>query len=120
MINLNRVTVAGNLTRDPSFNTVKPGATVSKFCIATNERYTDAHGGTRDETTFVDVEVWGKLAESCHQHLQKGAPALVEGKLRATSWEDKETGGRRTRMFVRAERVQFINGISHGDTKSAA
>jgi single-strand DNA-binding protein len=68
----------------------------------------------------VDVEVWGKQAEACNRFLVKGAPAFVEGRLRQDRWDDKATGKPRTRLMIRAERVQFLNGApQRGPANSA-
>lgn len=110
MMTLNRVMLAGNLTRDPELRRTPNGAAVAVFGLAANERFATRQGEQREEVCFVDIEIWGKQAEACCQYLSKGAPAFVEGRLRCDRWEDKQTGQRRSRLLVRADRVQFLQG----------
>ena len=126
MVSMNRVMVAGNLTRDPVVRKTNGGTAVGNFGLAVNDRYATRQGEEREEVCFVEIEVWGKQAESCGQYLTKGAPAFVEGRLRSDRWEDRDTGKPRSRMLVRAERVQFLPapnrapGRSGGVTDTAA
>ena len=108
MMSLNKVMLVGNLTRAPEMRQLPSGQEVGKFGLAVNERYSTAQGEEREEVCFIDVEVWGKLAENCRQYLDKGAPAFVEGRLRLEEWDDRKTGEKRRRMVVRADRVQFL------------
>jgi len=108
MLEVNKVMMAGNLTRDPRVQQTPSGTAVGSFGVALNERYVTRDGESRDQVCFVEVEVWGRQAEACAQFLTKGAPAFVEGRLRHDRWEDKETGQPRSRLFVRADRVQFL------------
>jgi len=82
--------------------------------LAVNRRYTASTGENREEVCFVDIDVWGKLAELCNQYLTKGAPAFVEGRLQYDSWDDRETGRKRSRLTVRADRVQFLGAPARG------
>lgn len=109
-MNVNRVMMAGNLTRDPTIRQTPSGAQVGSLTVALNDTYRTRQNETREEVAFVDVEVWGKQADACGQYLKKGAPVFVEGKLRTSEWEDRQTGQKRSRMLVRAERVQFLPG----------
>jgi len=118
MMTLNRVMLAGNLTRDPELRRTPNGAAVAVFGLAANERFATRQGEQREEVCFVDIEIWGKQAETCCQYLTKGAPAFVEGRLRCDRWEDKQTGQRRSRLFVRADRVQFLHGARASDRMS--
>jgi len=108
MASLNRVFLVGNLTRDPEIRYTSGGSAKCTFRLAVNRRYTTAQGENRDETCYVDIDVWGRQAESCNNYLKRGAPALVEGRLRYDEWEDRESGQRRSRLLVHAERVQFL------------
>jgi len=112
---LNRVMLAGNLTRDPELKRTPNGAAVAVLGLATSERFTTRQGEQREEVCFVDIEIWGKQAEACCQCLSKGSPAFVEGRLRCDRWEDKQTGQRRSRLLVRADRVQFLHGARTSD-----
>lgn len=121
MISTNIVVLAGNLTRDPEVRQAGEGVTVADLGLACNERYRNKDGETVDKPCFVDVVVWGKPAEACGQYLKKGAPALVEGRLQLDQWQTKE-GEKRSRLRVRADRVQFLgagNGQSRADATPA-
>jgi len=112
---LNRVMLAGNLTRDPELRRTPNGTPVAVFGLAARERFSTRQGDAREDVCFVDVEVWGRQAELCGQHLTKGAPAFVDGRLRSDRWEDKTTGQRRSRLLVKADRVQFLNRARGGE-----
>ena len=119
MMALNRVMVAGNLTRDPNVRQTPSGMPVGTFGLALNERYTTKEGKEHEEVCFVDVEVWGKQAETCSQYLAKGSPAFVEGRLHCDRWEDRETGKPRNRLLVRADRVQFLTSPNRAQESPA-
>ena len=106
-LNLNHVTLAGNLTRDPELRQVGTDKAVVNFGLAVNRRWRNAAGEQVEEATFVDVEAWGRVAEVIGQYLKKGSPAYIEGRLKLDSWEDKD-GQKRSRMKVVAEQVQFL------------
>lgn len=106
-LNLNQVTLAGHLTRDPELRQVSPDRAVASFGLAVNRRWKNAAGETVEEATFVDVEAWGRTGELVGQYLRKGSAAYLEGRLKLDSWEDKE-GQKRSRMKVVAENVQFL------------
>jgi single-strand DNA-binding protein len=105
---LNKVILMGNLTRDPELRYTPQGTAVCSFGLAVNRSYATASGEAREETCFVDIDVWGRQAQSCSSYLRQGAPALVDGRLRLDQWDDRETGKRRSRLRVQAERVQFV------------
>ena len=115
---MNKVMVAGNLTRDPVVRQTQTGFAVGSFGLAMNERYTTRQGAEREDVCFVEVEVWGKQAQTCGQYLRKGAPAFVEGRLRTDQWEDRQTGQQRNRLVVRADRVQFLPGPARMQTRA--
>lgn len=108
MASFNKVILMGNLTRDPDVRATPGGMTVCTLGLAMNRRFTTSTGQEREEVCFVDIDVFGKQAESCRNYLRKGAPVLVEGALHMDQWEDKATGKKRSRLLVRADRVQFI------------
>ena len=114
MASLNKVFLMGNLTRDPELKHVGGGTPLCVFGLAVNRRYTTSQGEEREDTCFVDVEVWGRQAEACGNYLSKGAPALLEGRLQYDSWEDRETGRKRSKLLIRADRVQFLGAPSRG------
>lgn len=110
----------GNLTRDPEVRTLPSGTRVAKMGLAVSETWRDkTTGETREITCFVDVEVWDKLAELCAQYLSKGAPALVEGRLRMDEWTNKE-GEKRSKLLVRADTVRFLRAASRPGTADAS
>ena len=102
----NKVLLMGNLTRNPELRQIPGGSSVCEFGLAINRRYS-VNGNDREETTFVDIIVWGRTAESCSRFLQKGSSVFVEGRLQLDQWED-QAGGKRSRLRVVAENVQFI------------
>ncbi|MGB0153512.1 MAG: single-stranded DNA-binding protein [Verrucomicrobiales bacterium] len=109
MSSFNRVTLMGNLTRDPELKRTKSGATLTELGMAINRSWTNENGQRHDETTFVDVTVWGKQAENAAKYLQKGRSVLIEGRLQLDSWQDTNTGQHRSRLRVVAESVQFLS-----------
>lgn len=114
MANHNRVTLMGNLTRDVELRYTPQGTPVAHFGLAVNRPTSSGN----EETTFVDIEVWAKQAESCAQYLSKGRLIFLDGRLKQERW-DSEDGQKRSRLIVVAERVQFLpNG--NGKGKEAA
>jgi single-strand DNA-binding protein len=105
---LNKVLLMGNLTRDPEVKYTPKGTAVCDLGIAINDTYKAQDGTIKETVTFVDVEVWGRTAENCKQYLTKGRPVFVEGQLRLDTWEQE--GQKRSKMKVRADRVQFLGG----------
>ena len=108
MRGFNRVVLMGNLTRDPELRQIPSGVSVADIGLATSETYKNRDGELVETTCFVDIEAWGKQAETCSQYLTKGSPVLVEGRLRFNRWETPE-GQVRTKLRVRADRVQFLS-----------
>ena len=106
--NLNRVYLAGRLTRDPEVKQIPSGQSVLNAGMAVNNPYRDGKGTWQEDVTFVDLVAWQRLAELCGEFLHKGSPVLVEGRLKSESWETDE-GKKRTVLKVRAERVQFLD-----------
>jgi single-strand DNA-binding protein len=108
MASLNKVMLMGNLTRDPETKHTPKGTAVTQLSLAINRHYVTESGDRKEEVTYVDVEAWGKLAENCAEHLSKGKSVFVEGRLKLDTWEDKQTGEKRSRMRVAADVVQFL------------
>ncbi len=102
---LNKVFIIGNLTRDPEARFLQSGSQVCKMGMASNRRYSSS-GERREETLFIDIEAWGKTAELCSQYLRKGSQILVEGRLKMDQYQTRE-GDKRTRYVIVADRVQF-------------
>ena len=109
---LNHVLLMGNLTRDPEVKYTPKGTAVCDLGLAINDSYKAQDGTIKETVTYVDVEVWGRTAENCKQYLTKGRPVFVEGQLRLDQWEQE--GQKRSKMKVRADRVQFLGGGSPG------
>lgn len=116
MASMNKVLLMGNLTRDPELRNTSSGQAVANFGLAMNRRFRTSQGEDREETCFVDIEAWGRQGETCARYLRKGSPALVEGRLRYDQWEDRESGQKRSRLLVRANRVQFLGSSRTDDT----
>lgn len=112
---LNKVLLMGNLTRDPEVKYTPKGTAVCDLGIAINDSFKAQDGTIKETVTYVDVEVWGRTAENCKQYLTKGRPVFVEGQLRLDQWETPQ-GEKKSRMKVRADRVQFLGG--GGPTRS--
>lgn len=108
MSSYNRVTLIGNLTRDPELKKTKSGASVSELGLALNRSWTNEQGQKQEEVTYVDVTVWGKTAENAAQYLSKGRSVLVEGRLQLDTWVDSQSGQNRSKLRVVAESLQFM------------
>lgn len=108
MAYLNKCFLIGNLTRDPELRVTPKGTQICQFGLAVNRTFKDESGQTRDETTFVDLEAWGKQAEVIAKYLAKGSAAMIEGRLKFDQWEDKTTGQKRQKLRVVVENVQFL------------
>jgi single-strand DNA-binding protein len=109
MAYLNKVFLIGNLTRDPELRVTPKGTAICQFGLAVNRQFKDESGQTRDETTFVDIEAWGKQGELVAKYLTKGSPAMVEGRLKFDQWEDKTTQQKRSKLKVVLDNVQFLS-----------
>ena len=107
MASLNKVILAGNLTRDPELRHIPSGTAVVDMGLAISESYKNKAGDQVDSVVFVDVVVWGRQAETSAEYLSKGSPVLIEGRLQLDQWEQE--GQKRSKMRVRAERVQFLS-----------
>lgn len=113
MASYNKVMLIGNLTRDPEVRYTPKGSAVCDIGLAVNRVYTSDSGEKVEEVTFVDVVLWAKMAELAGKYLHKGRPVFIEGRLQMDSWEDKQTGQKRTRLRVVGEQMQFLG--SPGD-----
>jgi single-strand DNA-binding protein len=121
MANFNKVIIAGNLTRDPELRYTPKGTAIAKLGLALNRSWRTESGEQRDETTFVDVDAFGRQAEVIGQYMRKGRPILIEGRLRLDEWEDKNTGQKRSRLGVVLESFSFLDsGGGRGDTGNDA
>ena len=124
MPSLNKVLLIGHLTRNPEGKTTSAGSKLAEFSIACNERYKTAEGVGAESVVFVEVTAWGKTADFVTEYFEKGKAIFVEGRLKTDSWEDKDTGKKRSKMSVTAQRVQFVEpariaNIENGTTEKA-
>ena len=108
MANLNKVLLMGNLTKDPELRYTPKGTAVGDLSMAVNRRVSDGNGNWSDETTFVDITVWGNTAENAQKYLSKGRGVFVEGRLQLDTWKDKQSGQKRSKLKIVAETLQFL------------
>lgn len=117
MASFNRVVLMGNLTRDPEVRYTTGGTAVTDISLAINRYRTDKNTNQRiEETTFVDVTLWGRTAEIAGEYLGKGRPVLIEGRLQQDQWEDKETGQKRSKLKVVGESMQLLGSRDGGSS----
>ena len=109
MATLNKVFLIGNLTRDPELKYTANGIGIARFGLAVNRIYNSQDGEKKEDTCFVDITAWDKLAEICTEHLTKGRQVFIEGRLQYQSWEN-EDGTKRSKIEVVAQNVQFLGG----------
>lgn len=110
-MDINRVIIAGRLSRDPELKEIKPGIFVCKFAVATEYSYLKKDGGSNStyekEVCFVDVTLWNKIAQKCGDILKKGSSVTIEGRLKMEKWVDKTTAVERTKLGVQADNVFY-------------
>ncbi len=119
MASLNKALLIGNLTRDPELRYVPSGSAVASFTLAMNRVYKLQTGEKKEETSFVRIVVWGRLAEVCGEYLKKGSPVFVEGRLQSRSWDGPD-GQKRSTLEVIATNIQFLKGGSGAGAKEPA
>ena len=115
MASFNKVILVGNLTRDPELRYTPKGLAIGKIGLAVNRSWRTETGEQKEEVTFVDVEAFGKQAETIGQYMRKGSPILIEGRLRLDQWDDKQTGQKRSKLGVVVEGFQFLGGGQRND-----
>ena len=116
MASFNKVILIGNLTRDPELRVTANGNSICKIGLAVNRTYMTKDGERREETTFVDVDAFGKQAEVISKYMRKGRPIMVEGRLRLDQWESD--GQKRSKLAVVLENFQFLGGRDDADSGS--
>lgn len=115
MASFNKVILMGNLTRDPEVRYTPSGTAVTDIGLAVNRNWFDKQANERrEETTFVDVTLWGRTAEVAGEYLTKGRPVLIEGRLQLDQWDDRESGQKRSKLKVVGETMQLIGGRTEG------
>jgi len=117
MPDLNKVFLAGRLTRDPELRYIQSGTALCKLGLAVSRKYRTKDGELREETLFINVTCWDKTAEYVGENYHKGRPVLIEGKLKSDEWEDKNTGQKRTSIEVTADRVHALDWDDRGGGK---
>ena len=114
MASLNKVMLIGNLTRDPEIKYTPKGTAIADIGLAVNRNYTTESGEKREEVTFIDVTLWGRVAEIVGEYCQKGRPLFVEGRLQLDQWDDKQTGQKRSKLKVVGDNIQLLGGREGG------
>lgn len=118
MPDLNKVFLAGRLTRDPELRYLQSGMAVCKLGLACSRKFRSKDGEQREETLFINVTAWDKSAEYCGENLKKGRPVLVEGRLKSDAWEDKNTGQKRTKIEITSDRISILDWEDKGGSSS--
>ena len=118
MKGFNKVVLMGNLTRDPETRTTPNGQSVTQFGLAINRSWRGADGQQQEAVSFIDCVAWGKAGEIIAQYMQKGRALLVSGRLDQRSWDDKESGQKRSKVEVVVEDFNFVDGGQGGDNSS--
>jgi single-strand DNA-binding protein len=119
MASFNKVILAGNLTRDPELRYTPKGTAIARLGLACNRKWKSETGELKEEVTFVDVDAFGKQAETIGQYLKKGRPILIEGRLRYETWEDKQTKQKKSKLGVVLENFQFLDSGNRGEGGAA-
>lgn len=114
MADVNLVVLVGRLTRDPEVRYTPSGTAIAQLGLAIGRKYKDQSGQLKEDTTFVDIDVFGRQAETAGQYLAKGRTVLIEGRLQLDQWEDKNSGQKRSKLKVVGNRVQFLGGPGEG------
>jgi len=107
MANYNKCLQVGRLTRDPELRAISSGTSICNFSIANSRKY-----GDKDETLFLEVIAWGKTGEIAEKYLKKGSSVLIEGRLKLDTWDDKNTGVKRSKISLVAEKIEFLDSRS--------
>lgn len=119
MASFNKVILMGNLTRDPETRVTATGLTISKFGLAINRVFSTKDGERKEETTFVDVDAFGKQAEVITKYIRKGDPLFIEGRLKFDQWEAND-GQKRSKLGVVLDKFEFIGGRSENNASGGS
>ena len=114
MANLNKVMLIGNLTRDPEIKYTPKGTAIAAFGLAVNRKYSTETGEKREEVTFIDLEAYGRVAEIIGEYCKKGRPIFIEGRLKLDTWDDKQSGQKRSKTKVVVETMQLLGSREGG------
>jgi single-strand DNA-binding protein len=116
MASVNKVILIGNVTRDPEVKFTPKGSAVTDIGLAINRTYTVDNGEKREEVTFVEVTFWGRQAETIGEYVKRGRSIYVEGRLQLDTWDDKQSGQKRSKLRVVGENFQFLGNRAGGAT----
>ena len=119
MANFNKVILMGNLTRDPELRYTPKGTAVARLGLAVNRVWRTETGEQKEEVMFVDIDAFGRQAETIAQYMKKGRPIFVEGRLRYDTWEDKQSGQKKSKLNVVLESFQFVDFRGSPDAAAA-
>jgi single-strand DNA-binding protein len=108
MANLNRVFLLGNCTKDPVSKTTTKGTAITELSLAVNRVSKDENGDRREEVLFVEIVLFGKVGEVANRYLKRGSSCMVEGRLRYETWQDKQSGAKRSKLTVIGENLQRL------------
>jgi single-strand DNA-binding protein len=114
MKGVNKVILIGNVGKDPEFNKLEGDVSIAKFTLATTERYRDRNGESKEQTEWHNIIAWRQLADICQKYIHKGSPIYVEGKIRTTSWTDKDNN-KRYRTEIVAENITLLDRKHDGN-----
>lgn len=115
----NKVTLLGNLTRDPEMRTTGSGQNVTNFTLAVGRSWKSSDGTQQEQTSYINCVAWGKPGEVIEKYVKKGSPFLVHGRLDQRTWEDKETGKNRSTVEVVVEDFNFVSGGANSGSSSS-
>lgn len=119
-MNLNKVFLLGNLTRDPELRQTPSGQNVTSFSIATNRMWTNPAGVKQTQVEYHNIVLWGRLAEIAKQYLTKGGLVFIEGRMNTRSWQDQQSGQKRSRTEIVAENMQLGPRFSSASNQNSA
>ena len=119
MASFNKVILMGNLTRDPELRYTPKGTAIARLGLAVNRTWKTESGETREEVTFVDVDAFGRQAETIAQYMKKGSPILIEGHLRLHTWDDKQTNQKQSKLRVDLENFKFVGPAANREGSPA-
>lgn len=113
-MSINKVLISGNLTRDAELRSTASGTSILAFGVAVNDRRRNQNGEWEDYANFVDCTMFGRRAEALSQYLTKGTKVAIEGRLHYSSWEDRNGGGRRSKLDVTVDELEFMSSRNGG------
>ncbi|MCB9777698.1 MAG: single-stranded DNA-binding protein [Alphaproteobacteria bacterium] len=120
MRGINKVFIMGNLGNLPELRTTPAGSVVCELSVATNRKFKTQSGDYAEDTEWHRVTCWNQTAEIAHRFLVKGSPVAIEGRLRTESWEDKQTGAKRTKTSIVCEQLHLVGGPRPGAASGAS